>query len=662
MDIIQNLRCIIQDCLQKDKLLEDANRKQISDIVITLINVYDINRIQICRNMTKSMKRFKKTDQITKEKQLELLDSIEKCLIFLEDKIKNSAKLQKLHCRLPEYIQSNEIISINEPKNELIKTISNDQTIVSSISKKIDVKCDEDEPNIIKKSIKDKSNVSIPINKSNEDKPNIIERTIDNKPNSVINLHNQEKIQDNSFMMIVNDLKIDINFAGVFSKEIVAKIKAFTDTKIKEYNKLNVNHPMKGIKRSKDGRYYMFNDLRNEIYKPLPELVNIQKESHMAKTKNLNFFEEIRTEGFVIHKESFIMYYGQDKYRLFDIHQIISILNLDRCDVKYNQFKSDILFIFFDKNVYGGYYIRELINYSTLVKIIGSTNADFAKSFLTHIGLLMQTLTQYDGLIIRNDAIELDVPKLMETLPDSYEIKVVNTMRNNYDYVSKIANDAMQNIICETDTEIIKYAKTLIKAGSKITLSSYKNKNVMYIFILALKDNKNLNRIIIKIGYSEIITDRIMSLKQEYGCDIFLTHLKPIRGETIETHFHNTMRKIYPDMIYNEKINSKNKEELYILDERLINEFMALPEVNIVETIKNNNELTMQNINEPNYSNERLQIHKASLDYDALCLNYKIQLDIARLKHEEEMAKIETKRLKIASNERIQMAFIHSRK
>ena len=126
--------------------------------------------------------------------------------------------------------------------------------------------------------------------------------------------------------------------------------------------------------------------------------------------------------------------------------------------------------------------------------------------------------------------------------------------------------------ICSYDNPMdLEYLESLIYEGSKIPISRFMNKHVLYCFVIPLKNNHRY--IVIKFGYSEDIIDRINTLKTEYKSDVYLIRLKQITGQKDETKFHHTLKNKFPQLIENFSINDKNKTELYKLSSILIDNF-----------------------------------------------------------------------------------------
>lgn len=134
--------------------------------------------------------------------------------------------------------------------------------------------------------------------------------------------------------------------------------------------------------------------------------------------------------------------------------------------------------------------------------------------------------------------------------------------------------------------------------------------HVLYAFLVPIKTSHN--HVILKIGYSEDIVERIKTLELEYKTPIFLLKLKCISGRKDEQNFHNMIRKIYPELIEQYSIGDKNKVELYKLNPKILHEFdnylinentlqekqnLTIEEIEIVQNIKTQDIVFLNYIN-----------------------------------------------------------------
>ncbi len=129
------------------------------------------------------------------------------------------------------------------------------------------------------------------------------------------------------------------------------------------------------------------------------------------------------------------------------------------------------------------------------------------------------------------------------------------------------------------------------------TISEYLNNHLMYMFVLDV-DIKNLNLdqsvinnikkvygndweklVLIKVGYTSDLMERINSLQDKFKCNLYLIGLKYINSQKDEVYFHNKiLKKNYKDSSYKliVKMDNSNKvlsDETYIGNIEIINEF-----------------------------------------------------------------------------------------
>jgi len=329
------------------------------------------------------------------------------------------------------------------------------------------------------------------------------------------------------------------------------------DDKAEKYKKYNEKHPMKGITFDKSkNKYQVKYEKINTYYKKLNEASNKIIENFNVKNKDFLLKKYVKKS--FSYKNHYFIVYQKDDDLYFDIQHIISVLNLKKTYIndKYKEFSDEILFYVWHKNQFDGYFLRELINEKTMYKIILSSNSVFSKSFKDDVGNILIQLRKENELIITNEAI-IKKPKK-------------NQLNMNIVHCNQLKPQNYKIYSYDNDDDVL-YAKSLVINGNKISLSKYIKKHVLYSFLMPIKDDEN--RIIIKFGYSEDILDRIESLRTEYKTQVFLIGIKIINGKRDEKLFHNVLKSKYPELIYPYKIGTKEKTELYGLNEILINEF-----------------------------------------------------------------------------------------
>ena len=81
------------------------------------------------------------------------------------------------------------------------------------------------------------------------------------------------------------------------------------------------------------------------------------------------------------------------------------------------------------------------------------------------------------------------------------------------------------------------------------------------------------NDIVVKIGYTEDITERFHTLESEYKCKPFFIKAKIISGKKDETAFHSFLKSKYEALMDSLYISKKKKTELYKLSPVLMYEY-----------------------------------------------------------------------------------------
>ena len=129
----------------------------------------------------------------------------------------------------------------------------------------------------------------------------------------------------------------------------------------------------------------------------------------------------------------------------------------------------------------------------------------------------------------------------------------------------------------KSNPDFIKYMNELMKTAQNTNnFSKLIDCGLMYYAITELPDKSGKNRLIIKIGHTENLCERIKSLRNEYKCMFTIISFVKVKTKTVEVKFHNLLHKLYPELCYTIEINGKRKNELYIHDQCLLDDFLAL--------------------------------------------------------------------------------------
>lgn len=161
-----------------------------------------------------------------------------------------------------------------------------------------------------------------------------------------------------------------------------------------------------------------------------------------------------------------------------------------------------------------------------------------------------------------------------------YKINIDEIIKTNYE------NKKYTNYICNRIYDFYK----------DFTISQYLDNHLMYMFVLDVDITKlNLDRsviddikkvynyweklVLIKIGYTYDLTERIKSLQDKFKCNLYLIGLKHVNSQKDETFFHNKiLKKSYKDSSYKlivQMDESKKvlSDETYVGNIKIINEF-----------------------------------------------------------------------------------------
>lgn len=254
---------------------------------------------------------------------------------------------------------------------------------------------------------------------------------------------------------------------------------------------------------------------------------------------------------------------------LFDVAHILKLIDVsDRSERRIKQnIEDNNKYIFFEPNEYNGYTVRELIDEKTMYQIVLDSRSAFSKSFKSDVS---------DMLINLRKSGEIQFSGTVSHRRHKEPIAQSNVIETFSKEIIQMVNGGMKT----TSDDNTAYIKNLIKIGENIRLSSYVNEHVLYFFVTNILSEKD--HIICKIGYTSNISKRINSLEDEYmGIKFHLIGLKKIRNVSDEEIFHAMLKKRYSQLVYNEvTIKTTHKEELYVFDKCLWEEFNMLPEFN----------------------------------------------------------------------------------
>jgi len=120
---------------------------------------------------------------------------------------------------------------------------------------------------------------------------------------------------------------------------------------------------------------------------------------------------------------------------------------------------------------------------------------------------------------------------------------------------------------------------TAVYMGARICTFNYRSNPVLYMFILPFKTNDN--SVIVKIGYTSNIIDKLESLRNEFRCSqIFLIGIKLVRDKNDHTLFNKILKNKFKHQREQVMIDGISKNGTYWLSGSLMNEFDAIEYVN----------------------------------------------------------------------------------
>ena len=120
-------------------------------------------------------------------------------------------------------------------------------------------------------------------------------------------------------------------------------------------------------------------------------------------------------------------------------------------------------------------------------------------------------------------------------------------------------------------------AVELIEQQKVLVTSPFMERHVMYCCLTNLKHPDHGDRLVIKFGYTADFVDRLRTLLAEYKCELMMMcGIVAVRSEQFEKNFHRMLAARFPNSVCNLKIGNVEKDELYLCDRSILNEFFAL--------------------------------------------------------------------------------------
>lgn len=196
-----------------------------------------------------------------------------------------------------------------------------------------------------------------------------------------------------SIIDIIKKYQDKFNEPSIEVNSIPNKIEDTLDGTIPKYYVYDEKYPMKGITFNESKHKYKikFGDI--DAYSvDLPTACKQIMENYGLEKSAILGKKTIK-KSFTFNDRSFIFYWKTNE-PYFDIQHIISVLNLKKSswNDKYREFKNEIIFYKWHKNIYGGYILRELINETTMYNLFLSSNGDLSQQFRDKVSKIVTEL------------------------------------------------------------------------------------------------------------------------------------------------------------------------------------------------------------------------------------------------------------------------------
>lgn len=436
---------------------------------------------------------------------------------------------------------------------------------------------------------------------------------------------------ENDVTKIIDDIKQKMSDAS--TKQIVL---LNDDTIIKQidsdagYN-YSKEKPMDGISYNEGkGKYLMRIDSKQKYG------TNLSKMCDSMRREIINKNGKTKTEIVAVCKKvikyqnknliSFWYKHNNEINPLFDIKHILMLLDVDERQMRNikSQIKDESKFIYFEPNEYNGYITRELIDEKTTYQIVLDSRSEFSKSFKSVVSDILIELR-------KNGAVQFNKPVKEKSIIKSTLSDTVNTLSvaNGINTGIKLSDDKMRFVLY------------LIQKGQQIILNPYNNEHVLYFFITNIQHPNDF--VICKIGYTSNIIGRCKQLENEYeGADFHLIGIKRIKNEQQEQVFHALLKSRYSQLVYNGiEIRKIQKEEIYIFDDCLWNEFNTI----IEETVLfNTRDISQIMTTARNLYLSTSAIQSICDAYKATAETKRLELEIKKIQLEIELEKLRSTR------------------
>lgn len=159
---------------------------------------------------------------------------------------------------------------------------------------------------------------------------------------------------------------------------------------IKGGYKFSREKPMNGVSFNKTRKKYLItNDNKLIRSDNLLEICGIKKEYIISKMKHKYKYVELIDDIEICKTYPEIVSFNYNSIELFDIKHVLTYINLGETCV-YNKLqilKKDKIYVAFNKNEFGGYQIRTLIDSDSVKKILGKSSKLKARKLAEMLGI-----------------------------------------------------------------------------------------------------------------------------------------------------------------------------------------------------------------------------------------------------------------------------------
>ncbi len=164
------------------------------------------------------------------------------------------------------------------------------------------------------------------------------------------------------------------------------KIENGLDSKVWSYNKFTKVNPMKGVTWDKSKNKWVIRCTGSTFATKKDSIDEASKIAMETVTKKSNFTKIDKPSP---HKNyaDIIISYDHNGTELFDIMHVIVCLGVRDTKKKYNQYVSDVAYFSFEKNEYGGYFVREYVSYDVMSMMVFGSNKVKAVNLADYLGI-----------------------------------------------------------------------------------------------------------------------------------------------------------------------------------------------------------------------------------------------------------------------------------